>query len=61
MESWTETENNLPPEGLVVKTKIHDGQGRRNEQRLCRSGSLWWFEDGSMYVYYIPTHWTYAQ
>jgi hypothetical protein len=49
------------PEGQVVWTKIHDRDGERNVQPLKRSGRLWWFEDGSMYVYYTPTHWRPSQ
>lgn len=45
------------PEGVEVKTKLMDGMGSRNEQTLRRKGNLWWFPDGSMYVYYTPTHW----
>jgi hypothetical protein len=45
------------PEGVAVETKIDDGKGVRNVQDLRRWGSLWWFTDGSMYVYYQPTHW----
>lgn len=45
------------PEGVPVLTKIDDGAGARNEQVLKRRGRLWWLEDGSMYVYYTPTHW----
>lgn len=45
------------PEGVPVMTKIHDAQGVRNEWTLKRGGNLWWYPDGSMYVYYTPTHW----
>lgn len=45
------------PEHQPVLTKIDDGLGVRNEQVLKRDGRLWWFPDGSMYVYYTPTHW----
>jgi len=38
-------------------TKIEDSNGARNEQPLKRVGRLWFFDDGSMYVYYTPTHW----
>lgn len=48
------------PEGVVVKTKIDDADGCRNETTLKRDGNLWWFPDGSMYVYYRPTHWRNA-
>ena len=45
------------PEGVVVETKIDDGRGCRNETTLRRADRLWWLSDGSMYVYYTPTHW----
>lgn len=47
----------LPPDGEVVMTKIDDDKGLRDEQKLMRHGRLWFFADGSMYVYYTPTHW----
>jgi hypothetical protein len=48
----------LPVNGMVVETKIDDGIGpAMNEQQLKRQGRLWFFPDGSMYVYYTPTHW----
>ncbi len=59
--SWQPIET--APIGIVVDTIILDGSGSLNEQRMiqrvrepgCRP--MWWFEDGSMYVYYEPTHW----
>jgi hypothetical protein len=45
------------PEGVSLETKIDDARGIRNVQLLKRMGNLWWFPDGSMYVYYVPTHW----
>lgn len=48
---------NTAPEGVVVMTKIDDAAGPRHEQPLVRQGSLWFFPDRSMYVYYQPTHW----
>lgn len=54
---WNKVSEKLPPEGLVVDTKIDDEKGVRNETRLYRQGRLWFFPDGSMYVYYTPTHW----
>lgn len=56
-QPWIETKSKLPPDGLVVDTKIDDKDGCRNEQALKRGGNLWWYPDGSMYVYYSPTHW----
>ncbi len=52
---WQTTDT--APEGVTVLTKIHDADGERNVQPLKRQGRLWFFEDGSMYVYYQPTHW----
>lgn len=55
--NWTDTKDRLPKEGQLVETKIHDKNGLRGEQLLRRRGHLWFVEDGSMYVYYTPTHW----
>ena len=46
------------PENRVLRTKIDDQDGIRNDQNLIRRGRLWFFPDWSMYVYYSPTHWT---
>lgn len=54
---WIRAANQLPPEGVIVETKIDDGRGCRNECKLKRQGRLWFFADDSMYVYYTPTHW----
>lgn len=60
---WKKCSAELPPVGVVVMTKIDDALGVRNEQalkplqRLPNTRSLWFFEDGIMYVYYEPTHW----
>lgn len=48
---------NTAPEGEVVRTKIDDSGGIRNDQFLVRHGRLWFFPDMTMYVYYEPTHW----
>jgi hypothetical protein len=58
---WTDARDCLPPDGLVVETVISDADGWRNEQRLKRSGNLWFLADGSMYVYYRPTHWRFVR
>lgn len=54
---WIPCDSQLPPEKEVVETKIDDEKGKRNIQRLKRNGNLWFVPDGSMYVYYRPTHW----
>ena len=56
---WHQTLYELPPEGVTVYTKIDDERGCRNEGKLYRRGNLWFLSDGSMYVYYMPTHWRY--
>jgi hypothetical protein len=55
MSEWQPIET--APKGVVIMTKIDDADGCRNEQELKRDGNLWWLPDGSMYVYYRPTHW----
>lgn len=57
MADWISIAEKLPPENKVVETRIDDGEYIRNEQKLKRCGNLWWLPDGSMYVYYMPTHW----
>jgi len=49
------------PDDTVVETKIHDVHGLRNQTTLKKMRGLWWFPDGSMYVYYVPTHWRPVQ
>lgn len=59
MSDWKSVLGDPPPAGVEVLTKIDDEHGCRNEQTLKRDrgGNLWWLPDGSMYVYYTPTHW----
>lgn len=57
MYGWINVNQQLPEEGRLVETKISDEQGERNIQQLKRRGNLWFIPDGSMYVYYTPTHW----
>ena len=54
---WIKISDELPPENIVVETKIDDGKGVRNQRALKRKGNLWYFPDESMYIYYTPTHW----
>jgi hypothetical protein len=53
---WRKISPADPPEHVIVDTRIDDSRGPRNEALLFRQGSLWFLEDGSMYVYYTPTH-----
>jgi hypothetical protein len=57
---WIEVLRQMPPVGIVVNTKIDDAKGCRNEAHLKFQRNLWWYPDGSMYVYYQPTHWKAA-
>lgn len=56
---WIPVTQSLPPNGVLVDTKIDDASGCRNEQPLKRSDRLWFVPEGDMYVYYEPTHWRY--
>ena len=61
--NWKRCADELPPADILVMTKIDDSDGCRNEGMLKRyqreenTRSLWFVRDGSMYVYYSPTHW----
>lgn len=50
---WTLTGCQLPPYGQKVQTMDSGGK----VQDLVLKGKLWWFPDGSMYVYYVPKFW----
>lgn len=47
------------PENKPVLTKIDDAHGVRNEQKLTKWRSFWWYPEpeNAVYVYYTPTHW----
>lgn len=53
---WILIQNEKPPVGQFVKTKIDDGKGVRNESILKYNNKLWYGMDG-LYVYWTPTHW----
>lgn len=57
MAKWIETKAELPPEEIIVDTKIDDTKGCRNECKLLRRGNLWVIPEKGVYVYYTPTHW----
>ena len=57
MSEWISISAMKPPNGEEVETKVEDCDGERNQRSLKRRGNLWWHPDGSMYVYYTPTHW----
>jgi len=56
-DGWVRVTDQLPRKGVIVMTKIDDGNGVRNEQELKFNNPLWFVPDGSIYVYYSPTHW----
>lgn len=59
VHGWIACKDSLPPVSALVKTKIDDEHGVRNEQTLCFHNNLWWTGEGgdAIYVYYSPTHW----
>jgi len=50
---WIPTEREEPPEGDIVEAMDSGG----HVHLLKRRGRLWWFADGSMYVYFTPKFW----
>lgn len=52
-DNWKYTSHELPGEGVVVETASEGGL----HQLLKRKGKLWFYPDGSMYVYYTPVAW----
>lgn len=58
-ENWIRMPNSYPAQGKIVWTKIDDGNGVRNVQKLIYKDNLWWHTDMKMYVYYNPTHFAY--
>jgi hypothetical protein len=64
MAEWKSIDS--APEGVEIMTRITDPDTGEfwNEQSLVKrtripgeTNPLFWFPDGSMYVYYTPTHW----
>ena len=56
-EHWIKVAEQLPPNDVIVETKIDDAKGCRNTAKLRRYKALWFTPDNAMYVYYTPTHW----
>jgi hypothetical protein len=54
---WIRTIVELPTEDTVVWTKIDNNNDPHNIVKLKRHRNIWFVPDGSMYVYYQPTHW----
>lgn len=54
---WISVSEEKPPQNTVVDTKVDDKDGIRNEQKLQLKSRMWWHPDGSIFVYYTPTHW----
>ena len=53
---WNKCTTKLPPEGVVVQTKIDDGSVRC-EKSLIRIGMWFYLPDLRGRVHYKPTHW----
>lgn len=59
-QEWVSVNVLPPPHDVIVETKIEGEKGCRNVQKLRRRGSLYYFPDNFMYVYYRPTHWRHC-
>jgi len=57
--AWIRCADRLPERGVVVDTATGFAfPDTRSVQPLKRgAGNLWFTPDGTMYVYYEPTHW----
>lgn len=53
MADWNRVDQKLPAKGVVVDTISPGGL----ESKLMLIDGLWFFPDGSMYVYYVPEFW----
>jgi hypothetical protein len=56
-KKWNKITEIPPPENLEIETVVWDEDGKRNEQTLKKTGTLWFTVDDGMYIYYTPTHW----
>lgn len=54
MNDWISVKERLPENGVEVAVRLGS---RRVVTNLKRMNRLWFLPDGSMYVYYEPTHW----
>jgi hypothetical protein len=54
---WTRCRDRLPPENVVVETRVSDHRGISRSRFLKRVGRLWFVPDGSDFVNRPPTHW----
>lgn len=52
-ESWTRPSVKMPPPGVLVDAISPSG----SETRLIVIDGLWFLEDKSMYVYWVPEFW----
>jgi len=53
---WAVTEKKAPPEGVLLDVITETG---RQTQLIFEQG-MWWLEDKSMYVYFVPLFWKVA-
>lgn len=51
--NWVSCDYIYPDVGNVVWTKDANGF----EQKLVRSGNMWWLPDMSKFMWHRPTHW----
>lgn len=57
-QPWIEVaEGSMPEHQKVVEVLAPSG----DRSQLRFDSGLWWLPDGSMYVYFVPTHWREIQ
>lgn len=54
---WTRCEHILPPNGVVVQTKLDEDDGVYIERLAKRHETFWFMTSGAVYMFYTPTHW----
>lgn len=57
IQPWHRTDSLLPPRGMVVMTEDSGGNQQKLKRHDREGSGLWFFEDGSGYVYYTPKRW----
>jgi hypothetical protein len=54
---WTEVAHQLPPEGILVETKIVEPAAEREQRPLLWHRTIWWTPNYATMAIDAPTHW----